>query len=156
MPLADYQDRVNRLQRALARAWTRDPAILNVPGKSMACKLDPNYYLAVQPFFDTDLARAAGMLPRSAAEALVKSGLFITAPPEREHVLNVGVAYGRHRLTIPVSFLDAEFVDRALRLYGGAPSGLPVADLRLAEESRELVERLFDGKTPPGRLVYAE
>lgn len=155
MPLPDYHERVERLQRGLARAWLRDPALLNLPGRSIACKLDPNYYLAAQPFFDTEIARAAGMLPATAAQALVKSGLLITRPPEREHVLQVGVVYAGHAITMPASFLDADFVDRALRLYGGAPHGLQVADLRLAAESREAVEHLFEGKTPPGRVCFA-
>lgn len=162
MPLADYQDRVDRLRRALARAWRRDPALLNIPGRSVACKIDPNYYLALQPAFDTALGRAAGMLPRSAAEALVRCGLFITSAPGREHVLPVEVFWGGHGGArggarggvVSASFLDAEFVDRALLLHGGAASGLPVADLRLGPGSREAVARLFEHKTPPARAAF--
>lgn len=155
MPLPDYQQRVMQLQKALARAWTRDPALLNQPGHSIACKIDPHYYLAAQPFFDTELARAAGMFPDQAVEALVKTGLLITRPPLRQHVLTVSLRYGGNTLAMPASFVDAEFIDAALRQYGGAPSGLRVADLRIAESSREAVESLFEDKTPPANVAFA-
>lgn len=155
MPLPDYQHRVTLLQKALAKAWRRDPALLNVPGHSIACKIDPHYYLAAQPFFDTELARSAGMFPTLTVEALVKTGLFITSAPEREHVLDVTLHYGGNTLSMPASFVDAEFIDAALKQYGGEPTGLQVADLRIAEESREAVETLFEGKTPPASVAYS-
>ncbi|MBU1612261.1 MAG: hypothetical protein KKC99_10500 [Proteobacteria bacterium] len=154
MPLLDYQERVIRLQMALAKAWVKDPALLNVPGRSIACKLDPNYYLAAQPFFDQELGRAAGMFPDQVAEALVKTGLFITRPPERIHTIIAGLIYAGSSLSMPVSFVDAEFIDQALRHYGGASSGLAVAPLSLAAESREAVETLFENKTPPDKVAY--
>lgn len=154
MPLIDYQERVTLLQKALAKACGRDAAFLNIPGHSIACKIDPNYYLAAQPFFDTELARAAGMFPSAVIEALKKTGLVITRPPKREHILTVKIAYSGSTLAMPVSFVDAEFIDGALRQYGGSATGLQVVDLRIAEASREVVEELFEDKTPPASVAF--
>ncbi len=154
MPLPDYQERVVRLQMVLARAWLKEPTLLNVPGHSIACKLDPNYYLAAQPFFDQELGRIAGMFPDQVIETLVKTGLMITQPPQREHVQSVTISYSESSITMPASFVDAEFIDGALRHYGNA-SGLEVADLRLASSSRQTVEQLFKNMTPPCDAAYA-
>ncbi len=155
MSLPDYQERVVRLQMGLARAWFKEPTLLNVPGHSIACKLDPNYYLAAQPFFDQELGRIAGMFPDQVVEALVKTGLLITQPPQREHVHSVTIAYSGSSITMPASFVDAEFIDGALRLYGNA-SGLEVADLCLDSTSRQLVEQLFKNMTLPCNAAYAQ
>ena len=154
MPLLDYQELVNRLQQGLARAWVQSPDLLNLSGRSVACKLDAYYYLASQPGFDEALARWAAVRPESVAEALVRTGNYITSPPGREHVVEVSVWMGGGVRTLRASFVDAEFVDRALKLYAGQPSGLSLSDLRLAEESREIVEKLFTNKTPPGKLAF--
>lgn len=155
MPLPDYQSDVERLQRGLARAWLDDPTILNLPGTSLACKLDPLYYLAVQPSFSRTMGRLGGMFPDRAMDALVRTGLLITRPPERTRALSLAVVFGGRTLTVKASFLDADFVDRAVKLYGGAPTGLEVADLRITADCREDVETFFADKTPPGDVAYA-
>lgn len=154
MPLKDYQEIVTRLQKGLAQAWAEDPLVLNLPGRSVACKVEPDYYLALQPAFAEHLARWAGMLPGSAIEALVKTGLVITAKPERTHVIEVGVVFGGRRTVIRASFVDADFIDRALKLYAGQLAGLEVSDLRIQKEFRAQLDVLFKNKTPPREFAY--
>ncbi|MEF2145825.1 MAG: hypothetical protein V3573_10290 [Desulfovibrionaceae bacterium] len=155
MPLPDYHERVERMQKALARSCEADPALLNLPGRSVACKVDPLYYLVVQPLFNESLARWAGLLPRHVTETLVRTGMYISRGPEREHVLTLSVTWGGRWMNVRASFLDADFIDRALRLYAGAVRGLEVSELRVSSEDRERVERLFENKTPPGNVAFA-
>jgi hypothetical protein len=154
MPLKDYQDIVTRLQKGLARAWAEDPLLLNLPGRSLACKIEPDYYLALQPAFVEHLARFAAVLPKSVTEALLKTGLLVSAPPERAHVLTVGVIFGGRRTAVRASFVDADFIDRALKLYAGQPAGLEISELRLQKECRAELAAFFKNKTPPRELAY--
>ncbi len=154
MPLPDYQELVFRLQRGLALTWSQFPDVLNLPGRSVACKIDAHYYLAPQPLFDQSLARWAALRPETVAQVLVKTGNVITSPPEREHVVEVSVWLEGRVRPMAASFVDAEFVDRALKVYAGQPSGLSLSDLRLAQESAAVVEKLFANKTPPGKLAW--
>lgn len=154
MPLVDYAEAVERLQRGLGRAMDEEPWVLNIPGKSVACKLDHLYYLAVMPAFVEKLSRFSGMMPEKVVETLVRTGNFITRPPEREPVLPVGVTWGGRVYEIRAAFVEADFIDRAARLHGGMDSGLNVSDLKLTAASREAVELFFEGKTPPQGLAY--
>lgn len=153
--LTDYQELVPRLQRALARAFVRAPWVLNMPGRSVACKIDPLYYLAPQPGFRESLARWTGVLPERVDEALVRTGNIITSPPERAPWLVLRVVYGGREQGLRASFLDADFVERALRLYAGMETGLPLSELHLAEASRDEVVRLFADKTLPAGMAWA-
>ncbi|MES9994515.1 hypothetical protein [Desulfovibrio aminophilus] len=156
MSLTDYQDVLNRLQKALGQAHLADPLLLNVPGRSVACKVDPLYYLALQPAFVERLAKAAAMLPATVAEALVRTGNLITRAPERRHELTVPVVLGGRLLEVRASFVDADFIDRALRLYAGLPTGLEVSDLRIAGAFRSSLEPLFENKTPLRDLAFQD
>ena len=153
--LTDYQELVPRLQRALARVFTQAPWVLNTPGRSVACKIDPLYYLAPQPGFTESLARWAGVLPARVDEALVKTGNIITSPPDRLPWLVVRVVFGGREQGMRASFIDADFVERGLKLYAGFEGGLPISDLRLAEASRPSVQALFAGKTAPQDFAFA-
>lgn len=155
MPLPDYHERVERMQRGLARAVAADPTLLNLPGRSLACKVDPLYYLAMQPFFDESLERWAGLMPGRAADALVRTGAYITHPPDREHIMQLGVSWGGRTLRVRVTFVDADFIDRALKLYAGAARGMDLSDLRISPEDRDMVDAFFENKTTPGDLTYA-
>ncbi|MGE4553143.1 MAG: hypothetical protein AB7D57_08525 [Desulfovibrionaceae bacterium] len=153
--LTDWQELVPRLQRALARVFTQAPWVLNTPGRSVACKIDPLYYLAPQPGFSESLGRWAGVPPERVDEALVRTGNIITRAPERAPWLVVRVVFGGREQGLRASFLDADFVERGLRLYAGLEVGLPVSDLRLAAVSRPTVTALFEGKTAPQDFAFA-
>jgi hypothetical protein len=154
MPLPDYQDILTRLQQALGKAYRAEPGLLNIPGRSLACKVDPLYYLALEPAFAESLAKAAALLPATVVEALVRTGNYITRAPERRHEVDVEVVLHGRTLALHGSFVDADFIDRALRLYAGLPGGLEVADLRLAGRCRPLLEPLFENKTPLRDLAF--
>ena len=154
MPLKDYSENLDRLQRGLGKAFQDEPWMLNVPGQSVACKIDQFYYVAVLPAFVERLGRWGGMLPTQVVETLVKTGNIITRAPEREPGITLGVGWGGKTYPVNVAFVDAQFIDRALVTYGGLGMSMPVSDLKLSDEHREAVESLFDGKTAPDKSAY--
>lgn len=156
MSLIDYAENLKRLQQGVGRAFADEPWMLNLPGKSVACKLDHLYYVAVMPAFVDKLSRYSGMRQENVTDTLVKTGNFITSAPDRDPVISVGVTWGGRILEIHAAFVDADFIDRAVRLYGGMDSGLNVSDLKIASRYRPAVEALFEGKTAPQGLAYAE
>jgi len=154
MPLSDYTDVLQRLQLALGKGFADEPWILNMPGQSIACKIDHYYYLAVMPIFVDHLARIGGTYPDRVIEALVKTGNFITKGPERDPVLPLTVAWGGRPVTLRAAFVDADFIDRAVKTYGGLGAILNVSDLKISGADKGAVEALFEGKTPPQNLAY--
>lgn len=154
MPLKDYTANLDRLQKGLGRAFADEPWLLNVPGRSVACKIDHLYYLAVMPAFGEHLGRWAGMFPEQAVETLVRTGNLITRAPERDPLLRLHVGWGGRVYGIKAAFVDADFMDRALKTYGGLPSVLNVSDLKISSADRPAVEAFFADKTPPQKLVY--
>ncbi len=94
MPLKDYTEIGERLQQVLGKGFAEEPWILNMPGKSVACKIDQYYYVAVMPAFVEQLGRLGGMFPDQVTEALVKTGNFITKAPDRNPLLPLTVSWG--------------------------------------------------------------
>jgi len=154
MPLTDYTEIVEKLQKALGRGFAEEPWILNVPGKSIACKIDQFYYLAVFPAFSEQLARLGGMFPDQVNKALVKTGNFITKAPERNPLLPLTLGWGGPPVKVKAAFVDADFIDRAVKTYGGLDSVLNVSELKISSADRERVEAFFEDKTPPQKLAY--
>ena len=154
MPLTDYTEIVKRLQQTLGKAFMDEPWILNMPGKSIACKIDQYYYLAVMPAFTNQLGRLGGMFPDQVAEALVKTGNFITKGPDRDPILPLTVSWGGRAITIKAAFVDADFIDRAVKTYGTMATSLNVSELKISEADKEMIEAFFEDKTPPQNLAY--
>ncbi len=154
MPLKDYTGIVEKLQQNLGKAFADEPWMLNMPGKTVACKIDQYYYLAVMPAFVEQLARAGGMLPNNVIEALVKTGNLITKAPDRNPLVPLTVSWGGRPVTIKAAFVDADFIDRAVKTYGGFGAILNVSELKISGADKEKVEAFFDGKTPPQGLAY--
>jgi len=154
MALTDYTEAVERLQKALGKGVADQPWLLNLPGRSVACKIDQYYYLAVMPGFIESLARLGGMFPDHVQEALVRTGNLMTKPPARDPLVPLSVSWGGRTVTVKGAFVDADFIDRAVKTYGGTVSVLNVSDLKISEEDRERVEQFFEGKTPPQKLAY--
>jgi hypothetical protein len=154
MPLKDYSEIIERLQRGLGKGFAEEPWILNMAGKSIACKIDHLHYLAVMPAFVEQLGRLGGVFPDQVTEALVRTGNFITKAPERNPILPLTVSWGGRAITISAAFVDADFIDRAVRTYGGLHTPLNLSDLRISAADRERVEAFFEDKTPPQALVY--
>jgi hypothetical protein len=154
MPLKDYAEMAERVQRALGRGFADEPWILNMPGRSIACKIDHLHYLAVMPAFVDHLGRLAGMFPDQVTECLVRTGNFITRSPERQPEMALTVSWGGRPVTIRAAFVDADFIDRALRTYGNLPTPLNLSDLRISLADRGRVDAFFEDKTPPQALAY--
>lgn len=154
MPLKDYTEIASKLQQGLGKGFAEEPWMLNMPGRSIACKIDQYYYLAVMPAFVEQLARLGAMLPDNVAETLVKTGNFITKAPDRNPLLPLTVGWGGAPVTVKAAFVDADFIDRAVKTYGGMGAVLNVSDLKISEADRERVEDFFEGKTPPQKLAY--
>lgn len=154
MPLVDYQEIATKLQQGLGQAFSEEPWLLNLPGKSIACKVDQYYYVAVMPAFLDKLSEWSGVSRGRVAEALVKTGNIITRAPERNPMVRVGLCWDGQVYDLKAAFVDADFIDRALRYYGGLETVLNVSELKIASSSREKVEGLFIDKTAPQELAY--
>lgn len=154
MPLKDYQDSLTRLQKGMANAYKQSPQVLNVPGQSVACKVDPNYYLALEPVFTEILARWAISFPDSVLETLSHTGSVVVCKPMATHVIPLTVSWGGRDYEIQAAFLLADFVDRALKLYAGVADPLPVSELRIRADEKNAVEAFFAGLTPPGNVAF--
>lgn len=154
MPLKNHSDNVERLQKALGKAFTDEPWILNMPGKSIACKIDHLYYLVVMPAFVEQLGRYGGMFPDQVLESLIKTGNMITKAPQRDPHIPLTVSWGGRSVTVKAAFVDADFIDRAVKTYGGVSSVLNVSELKISSADKEKVIAFFEDKTPPQDLAY--
>ena len=154
MALADYTASVDHLQKALGKAFAAEPWLLNMPGRSVACKIDQYYYLAVMPGFLEALGRLGGMFPDQVLETLVRTGNLITRAPDRDPRIPLTVSWGARSVTLSGAFVDADFIDRAVKTYGCLGCILNVSDLKISSADRPRVEALFQDKTPPQGLAY--
>lgn len=149
--MIDYNERAERLQKTIARLYTEKPIILNVPGRSMACKVDLHYYLAVHPGFINTLAQATPMLPTNAGATLVHTGDVVTNAVHRDPVLKLRIAWleGGRRLqqaTVEAVLLNAAFIDRALLLYAGVQTP-PISALRIDPKEKARLDAFLHQKT---------
>lgn len=154
--IRDYAQIVDRLSRGLGKAYAKSPMILGVPGMSLAVKIDPYYYLAILPAFLSRLGQWAGVFPDTATEALAKTGNLITGQ-QGDHQLPLTVLWGEPPITrrINAAFVPAEFIERALKLYGAEPRPLPVADLRILEQEKEHVDLFMCHITRIDKTAFA-
>ena len=78
----------------------------------------------------------------------------ITKAPERNPTLSLTVSWGGRAITVKSAFVDADFIDRGVKTYGGLPSVLNVSELKISSADKEKVESFFKDKTPPRNLAY--
>lgn len=154
MPIKDYQDALTRLQKGLASGYQSSPTVLNTPGQSLMCKVDPDYYLALEPIFTEILARWAISFPQGVLETLVHTGNLVFCKPLSTHIIPLTLSWGGNDYEVQAAFLSADFVDRALKLYAGVQEPMPVSDLRIRADERAAVEAFFGDKVPPGAVAY--
>ena len=154
MPMKDYQDALTRLQKGLASGYQSSPGVLNVPGQSLMCKVDPEYYLALEPIFLEILARWAISFPQAVLETLVHTGNMVFCKPLSTHIIPLTVSWGGRDYEVQAAFLPADFVDRSLKLYAGVQEPLPVSELRIRAEERAALEAFFAEKTPLGHVAF--
>lgn len=156
--MKDYSSNLERIQRAIGRAYQESGLVLGVPGISIAVKIDPHYYLAVMPSFITRTAQWAGMFPRSTEETLKKTGNLITGADRATFQIPVTVIWGEPPTSrrIKAAFLPADFIDRSIMLFGGADTPMPVTDLRLDVSDKPQVAMLFKGKTSIDKTAFSQ
>lgn len=154
--MLDHAAGLDRLQAALAREVRARPWRLNRPGRSLACKVDPLYYLALSPLF---LARWAGwalMAPGDAAEVLLRTGSLVSRklPSGRKTELVLRLRWPGGGGAFRVQFFLAETIDRALLLHGGTPAP-GVSSLRVDPADEALTRTFLQGKTPLAATAFA-
>lgn len=154
MPLKDYQEALTRLQKSLAAAWRETREVVNVPGQSLLCKVDPEYYLALEPIFSEIMGRLAVTYPQVVLDTLQHTGDLVFCKPMNTHIIPLTLSWDGKDYEVQAAFVKAEFVDRALKLYAGAEVVLPVSDLRIRADERAAVEAFFGELTPPGAVAY--
>lgn len=147
--LIDYTETLERLQRGLGKAYEKNPSVLNIPGKSIAVKVDPNYYLAIMPSFQNRIAEWAGVFPEKASKSLVHTGNIACPSSSSPFSLQLGVQWGEPLTvrTLLCAFVSADFIDQALKIYAKRPAPLPVADIYLLEAQQSELKIFFGNKT---------
>ncbi|MBF0481691.1 MAG: hypothetical protein HQK81_07170 [Desulfovibrionaceae bacterium] len=155
--IVDHNESLDRIARALGERYRQAPYILNVPGQSVACKVDAFHYLAIQPMFVKYLAQWAAMLPARVEETLLKTGSMLSDASRVKHYHQIRVVEegGGEAKAIGASFVLATFIDHALSLYGGGERPLPLSGLRIAAGEREALAPFFAGRTPLQDLAFA-
>ncbi len=155
----DHAERTDRLQRALAEEWLQRPEILNVPGRSLACKIDPFYYLAVHPGFLDFLAKIGGMFRRNVLASLIHTGNLLTAQADKSPAIRLHLLWGdagEQDGRLDVNFIHNSFIDRGLKLYARSESELPISGLRIHASERDVVASFLEGKTELQSLAFGE
>lgn len=154
--LVDYGEVLGRLEAALGRHWRDNPSLLNVPGLSVAMKIDPFYYLALRPSFCTLLGKWAGVTPTRVEETLTRTGNLSLGPDRARYgePLAVFEEGGTAVVRLAADLVPAGFCDRALALYGGATAPLPVSRLRLVADQRPALDAFLAGKTVLSALAF--
>ncbi|THB70068.1 MAG: hypothetical protein D6E12_03405 [Desulfovibrio sp.] len=153
--MIDFSRAVDILQRELAARYSLDPSLLNSPGHSVACKIDPYYYLAMFPGFTRRLDSWRLLGGGSSLDVLVKTGNLVTGAPGRQKNLELRVVWaeGARQAEITACFLHSGFVDRAMALYGNGQEP-PISTLRIHENDRTKVRAYLAGKTQVADLAY--
>jgi hypothetical protein len=156
--LVDFSEILTRLEQALGRHYRLSPSLLNLPGISVALKLDPFYYLTLRPIFGELLGK---MGRRDAGKGRRDPGAHgqsggrpgRTRYPEPLAVFEEGT---RSVLRLTADFVPAPWLDRVLIRYGGAVAPLPVSGLRLVVDQRPALEAFLAGMTPLAALAFGE
>ena len=154
--LVDYADILSRLEKGLGRHFAESPSIVNVPGVSVALKIDPFYYLVLRPAFFELLGKWAAVPPARVEETLARTGNLVLGPARKGYEKPV-LVYEEGTATVlklPAEFVPAELIDRAVVLYGNEPGPLSVSGLRLVASQRDALAGHFTGVTELAALAF--
>jgi len=154
--LVDYPEILSRLEQAIGRRFAQSPTILNVPGVSVALKLDPFYYLALRPAFCELLGKWAAVPPSRVEETLIRTGNMVVGPMRARFSQPLVVFEEGTSATVRLAadFVPAAFIDRAVIMHGGETAAQPVSGLRLHADQKEALDAFFQGTTPLTALVF--
>jgi len=156
--MLDYSEILARIEEGLGRRFRESRGILNVPGASLACKVDVFHYLALRPGFTAHAAKWAGTLPKNAEESLIRTGNMIVGQGRVRYPDAIAVfEEGSDRIMrVHADFILAACIDHSLAMYGGEPEPLPVSPLRIHISEREKLDAFFNGKTRLQSLAFGE
>lgn len=155
--LTDYSQIISLVQKGLAKSYEQHQELINIPGKSIALKLDENYYLILYPSFIEHVCKICGVLPKTLLDTLIKTGNLIVDPVTRDFVRLVEVKWkmDMNPLKIKVGFLTSSFVDNAFKLFGTTiKDPLPTCELKISKRSKPNIDPLFTNKTPLNLTVF--
>ena len=156
MSLQDYKDRIDRLQKGLGKAFAENPFILNIPGKSIALKVDPYYYVAFEPAFSENLSRFGVMLPKNVRDTLVRTGNLVTDHETRNPIIKIRMKWNDRSYAMTVCFVESGFIDQALKIYGGVKEEVGLSEIRILESERERLEEFFGERTLLKSVAFVE
>ncbi|WP_027721372.1 hypothetical protein [Maridesulfovibrio zosterae] len=156
MSLKDYQSRIDRLQKGLGKAFIENPFILNIPGKSIALKVDPYYYVAFEPGFTDNLSRFGVMLQKNVRDTLVRTGNLVTDHESRNPLIKIRMKWDERSYLMNVCFVESEFIDQSLKMYGGVVGDIGLSELRILETERERLDKFFGERTLLKSVAFTE
>lgn len=156
MSLQDYKIRIDRLQQGLGKAFVENPFILNIPGKSIALKVDPYYYVAFEPAFTENLSRFGVMLKKNVRETLVRTGNLVTHPETRSPIIKIRMKWNDRNYNMNVCFVESGFIDQALKIYGGVKEEIGLSEISILESEKERLEKFFGERTPLKSVAFVE
>lgn len=154
MAVSDYQDRITRLQRGLGKAFADEPFILNIPGKSIAFKIDPYYYVAVEPAFTNKLSSSSPMSRDNVRDTLVRTGNIVSSPGSLNPLIKISLEWDSRIYKLNVCFVESAFIDQALRIYGGAIGDIGLADIHIPLGHREMINAFFGERTKLENIAF--
>lgn len=156
MSLQDYKIRIDRLQQGLGKAFVENPFILNIPGKSIALKVDPYYYVAFEPAFTENLSRFGVMLKKNVRDTLVRTGNLVTHPETRSPIIKIRMKWNDRNYAMNVCFVESGFIDQALKIYGGVKDEIGLSEISIHESEKERLEKFFGERTPLKSVAFVE
>jgi hypothetical protein len=153
----DYHQILTEVQRHLAQQYLNDQNILNQPGVSAACKIDPFYYLVLEPSFVMSLAKWSGYRPLLIQETLLRTGNLLRLAGHEDFAVDLSVTWDpkMQPLRIKAGFVLADFIDHGLKIYAQQKDLLPVSELKILSQERQRLQELFQGKTQLGELAFS-
>ncbi len=154
--LRDYPEILKNIQKKIGSQFLKDPSIFNVPGQSVACKIDPFYYLAIYPGFFVKCAEWTGIFPETIKETLIKTGNIVLSSTTKKYILEIKVKW--ESLTEPITlngfFLISDFIDQSIKIYGRKNEILPVSNLKIVASEKPKLISFLKGKTPINPIAF--
>ena len=154
----DYNKITELIQSEISARYLENHGILNHPGKSLACKIDPLYYLALPKAMLDTLAQWTGMSPEKISAALVRTGNMISSDKDRNHIIPLRLKHGQQSPAGAVNccLLSADFIDRALIIYAGVTEEPPISPLKIHISCKEALNDFLNGKPALAAIAYSD
>ncbi|WP_031479541.1 hypothetical protein [Maridesulfovibrio frigidus] len=156
MSLQDYQTRIDRIQKGIGKAFADSPFMFNIPGKSIALKIDPYYYVAFEPSFTESLSKFSVMLKKNVRDTLVRTGNLVSDHDTRNPLIKIKLKWGDRTYSLSACFVEAEFIDQALKMYGGVVGDIGISEMQILSSERERLEKLFGERTLLQNVAFTD